>query len=60
MEIVELSDQASSFTEFEIRYPVVEGEEEISDLFLRFALINLHIAFTLELPGMERLGIHTV
>jgi hypothetical protein len=29
VEIVELSDQTSSFTEFEIRYPVVEGEEEI-------------------------------
>ena len=65
VEIVELSDQASSFTEFEIRYPlVVEGEEEtitkLSNLFLRLALINLHIAFTLELPGMDRLAIPAV
>ncbi len=64
VKVVELSDQASSFTEFEIRYPVVEGEEEIItkllNLFLRFALINLHITFTLELPGMDRLDIPAV
>jgi hypothetical protein len=57
VEVVELSDQTNSFTEFEIRYPVVvDGEEQIitklSNLFLRFALINLHIAFSIELPGM--------
>ena len=58
VEVVELSaDQINNFTEFEIRYPLVaEGEEEklitkISDLFLKFALINLHIAFSIELPG---------
>src|SRR5215469_13876958 len=64
VEIVELSDQTTSFTEFEIRYPVVEGEEEIitklSNLFLRFALINLHITFGIELPGMDILGIPAV
>ncbi len=57
VEIVELSDQTNSFTEFEIRYPVVvDGEEKIiskiSNLFLLFASINLHIAFILKLPGM--------
>jgi hypothetical protein len=64
VEIVELSDQTSSFTEFEIRYTVVEGEEEIiaklSNLFLRFALINVHIAFSIELPGMDILDIPAV
>ena len=49
VEVVELSDQTNNFTEFEIRYPAVEGEKQvitkISELFLRFALINLHITF---------------
>jgi hypothetical protein len=66
VEVVELSgDQTNGFTEFEIRYPLVaHGEEEIIskilDLFLRFALINLHIAFSIELPGMEILNIPAV
>ena len=64
VEIVELSDQTTGFTEFEIRYPLVVQEEEIiiklSNLFLRFALINLHIAFTLELPGNAILDIPAV
>jgi hypothetical protein len=65
VEVVELSDQTNCFTEFEIRYPVVvDGEEEIitklSNLFLRFTLINLHIAFTLQLPGMDILDIPAV
>jgi hypothetical protein len=65
VEIVELSHQTKSFTEFEIRYSaVVDGEKEIitklSNLFLRFALINLHIAFSIELPGMDILDIPAV
>jgi hypothetical protein len=65
VEVVELSDQTNSFIEFEIRYPVVvDGEEEIitklSNLFLRFALINLHIAFSIELPGMAIFDIPAV
>jgi hypothetical protein len=64
VEVVELSDRTNNFTEFEIRYPVVEGEEQvitkISNLFLRFALINLHIAFSLQLPGMGILDIPAV
>jgi hypothetical protein len=62
VEVVELSNQTTGFTEFEIRYPLVVQEEEkiikkISDLFLRFALI---IAFTLELPGMDIFDISAV
>jgi hypothetical protein len=64
VEIVELSDQASNSTEFEIRYPIVEREEEIitkiSNLLLRFALINLYIAFSIKLPGMDILDIPAV
>jgi hypothetical protein len=65
VKVVELSDQTNSFTEFEIRYPVVvDGEEEIitklSNLFLRFALINLHIAFSLQVPGMAIFDIPAV
>jgi hypothetical protein len=65
VKVVELSgDQINSFTEFEIRYPVVEEQEEIIskilELFLRFALINLHIAFSIELPGMDILNIPAV
>lgn len=65
VEVVELSDQTNGFIEFELRYPLVaEGEEEIitkiSNLFLRFALINLHIAFSIELPGTDILYIPEV
>jgi hypothetical protein len=34
VEIFELSDHSSSFTEFEIRYPVVDGEQEIITMIL--------------------------
>ena len=65
VEVAQLSaDQINNFTEFEIRYPVVEGEEEIItkifDLFLKFALINLHIAFSIQLPGKDIFNIPAV
>ncbi|MGC2575323.1 MAG: hypothetical protein WA364_27775, partial [Candidatus Nitrosopolaris sp.] len=64
VEIVELSDQATGFTEFEIRYLLVVQKKEIItklyNVFLRFVLINLHIGFTLELPGMDIFDIPAV
>ncbi|MFZ0511857.1 MAG: hypothetical protein WAM14_09645, partial [Candidatus Nitrosopolaris sp.] len=63
VEVVELSaDQINSFTEFEIRYPVVEEKiiTKIFHLFLKFALINLHIAFSIELPEKDIFNIPAV